>query len=134
MNGASGDIVSPNYPQPYQIADCYWKIAVAAGGWIQLLIVDLDLEHHEKCRFDYIEIYEDSDPGNKQRFCSNPYPKVIQTKSNTLNVRFHTDYTNFGRGFHLKYETRESILSRITLVPTKLTRRSLVRVDVRRRT
>ncbi|XP_076655704.1 cubilin [Halictus rubicundus] len=105
MNAATGDIISPNYPQPYSHGDCNWKITVATGNLIRLVIVDLDLEQHEKCRFDYIEIYEDNDPNNRQRFCSNAYPKVIQGKSNTMNVRFRSDYTNFGRGFHLKYET-----------------------------
>ncbi|KZC14141.1 Cubilin [Dufourea novaeangliae] len=106
MSAASGDIVSPNYPQSYMHhADCYWKIAVAAGSLIRLLIVDLDLEHHEKCRFDYIEIYEGLDLNNKQRYCGNPYPKVIQAKSNMMTVRFRSDFTNSGHGFHLKYET-----------------------------
>ncbi|XP_076296135.1 cubilin [Lasioglossum baleicum] len=105
MNAAIGDIISPNYPQPYTHSDCTWKITVATGNLVRLMIVDLDLENHDTCRFDYIEIYEDIDPNNRQRFCSNTHPKVIQGKSNTMNVRFRSDYTNFGRGFHLKYET-----------------------------
>ncbi|XP_033326417.2 cubilin [Megalopta genalis] len=105
MNAATGDIISPNYPQPYSHSDCYWKISVSPGSLVRLLIIDLDLEHHDKCIFDYIELYEDIDPNSRQRYCSSSHPKVIQAKSNTMNVRFRTDYSNFGRGFHLKYET-----------------------------
>ncbi|CAK9795155.1 Cubn [Anthophora quadrimaculata] len=106
LNAANGDIISPNYPQPYtQQADCYWTIAVAEGSWVRLVIVDLQLEEHDKCRFDYIEISEGVDRRNNQRYCSNPYPKVIQTKSNIVNIRFRSDFSNAGRGFHLTYET-----------------------------
>lgn len=76
---------------------------------IRLLIVDLDLEQHSTCRFDYIEISEGIHRRNSHRYCSSPYPKVIEAKTNMVTVRFRSDFTNSGRGFHLKYETRESI-------------------------
>lgn len=108
MNAITGDIISPNYPEPYTAnADCYWKIAVAAGSLVQIVIVDLDLEQHEKCRYDFIEIYEGiSHLTNRRRYCGVTYPKLIQSKSNQMTIRFRSDYSNAGRGFHLKYETR----------------------------
>lgn len=116
LNAANGDIISPNYPQPYmQQADCLWNIAVSEGSLVRLLIVDLQLENHDRCRFDYIEVSEGIDRRNSQRYCNSPYPKVIQPKSNMVNVRFRSDFTNSGRGFHLKYETRESIPSTVAL-------------------
>ncbi|XP_033347146.1 cubilin [Bombus vosnesenskii] len=106
MNGVTGDIISPNYPEPYMHrAECKWTIAVAAGSLIRLLIVDLQLEEHTKCRYDYIEIYEGNNRRNGQRYCQYPYPKIIMSKSNVLNIEFRSDFTNSGRGFHLKYET-----------------------------
>jgi len=49
LTAVTGDIISPNYPEPYIMnADCYWKIAVAAGSLVQVVIVDLDLEHHNR--------------------------------------------------------------------------------------
>ncbi|CAD1477837.1 unnamed protein product, partial [Heterotrigona itama] len=106
MNAAYGDIMSPNYPEPYlHQAECYWKIAVAAGSLVRLLIVDLQLEQHDKCRYDYIEISEGINHRNSQRYCGNPYPKIIETKSNMVTIQFRSDFTNSGRGFHLKYET-----------------------------
>lgn len=54
----SGSITSPNYPQEYgRNADCFWKITVSQGSKIQLVITDMDLEEHRKCRMDYIEVF-----------------------------------------------------------------------------
>lgn len=108
MTAVTGDIISPNYPEPYSAnADCIWKIAVAAGSLVQLAIVDLQLEQHDKCRYDFIEVYEGiTHRTNGRRYCGNTYPKIIQSKSNQMTIRFRSDFSNTGRGFHLKYETR----------------------------
>lgn len=116
MTAAQGDIISPNYPMPYMHqAECYWKIAVAEGSVVRLIILDLELEHHNKCRYDYIEISEGMNRRNSEKFCGKSSAKIIQTASNIVNIKFHSDFTNSGRGFHLKYETRESISSAIIL-------------------
>ncbi|TGZ53188.1 Cubilin [Temnothorax longispinosus] len=116
LTTVTGDIISPNYPEPYSAnADCYWKIAVAAGSLVQLVIVDLDLEQHEKCRYDFIEIYDGiSYRTNGRRYCGTSYPKIIQSESNQMTVRFRSDFSNSGRGFHLKYETRKYIQCYLT--------------------
>lgn len=108
MTAVTGDITSPNYPQPYSAqADCYWKIAVAASSLVQVVIVDFDLEQHEKCRYDFIEIYEGiNHRTNGRRYCGVTYPKLIQSKTNQMTIRFRSDFSNSARGFHLKYETR----------------------------
>ncbi|EFN89302.1 Cubilin, partial [Harpegnathos saltator] len=108
MNAVTGDIISPNYPEPYlHNAECYWKIAVAAGSLVQITIVDLELEHNERCRFDFIEIFEGiSHRVRKGRYCGASYPKIIQSATNEMTIRFRSDFTNSARGFHLKYETQ----------------------------
>ncbi|KAG7199007.1 hypothetical protein KM043_013159 [Ampulex compressa] len=107
MTSASGDIISPNYPEPYaHNADCYWRIAVAAGSLVRLMIVDLDMEHHARCRFDFIEVIEGMvRRSNGVRYCNTDYPKILKSKSNIITIRFRSDFTNAGRGFHIKYET-----------------------------
>ncbi|XP_017881696.1 cubilin [Ceratina calcarata] len=106
LHAANGDIISPNYPKEYsQLAECQWRIMVAEGSWLRLTIVDLQLEEHVRCRADYIEISEGFNRRNSQRYCGNPYPNIIETTSNIMNIRFRSDYTSSGRGFHLKYET-----------------------------
>ncbi|XP_011637168.1 cubilin-like [Pogonomyrmex barbatus] len=108
MTAVTGDIISPNYPEPYSMnAECYWKIAVAAGSIVQLVIIDLDLEEHDKCRYDFIEIFEGiSRRTNGKRYCDANHPKIIQSKTNEMSIRFRSDYSSSGRGFHLKYETQ----------------------------
>lgn len=109
MNAVTGEIISPNYPEPYtHNADCYWKIAVATGSIVQIVIADLELEDSTRCRFDFIEIFEGiTHRVSKGRYCGVNYPKIIQSKSNEMTVRFRSDFTTSARGFHLKYETRK---------------------------
>ncbi|KAH0948163.1 hypothetical protein HN011_006977 [Eciton burchellii] len=108
MTAVTGDIMSPYYPELYQTnADCYWKIAVAAGSLVQLEIIDFDLEMHSKCRYDFLEVFDGiNHRTNGRRYCGTTYPKSIQAKSNQMTIRFRSDFSTSGRGFHLKYETQ----------------------------
>lgn len=57
LSSPTGQIISPNYPQPYgQNAMCTWKIVTSAGSYLQLVLLDLDLENHLTCRLDYVEV------------------------------------------------------------------------------
>ena len=48
---------SPEYPQPYpHQRECVWKIDVRAGSSIQLTITDFDVEKHETCDYDVLEV------------------------------------------------------------------------------
>ncbi|XP_044011009.1 cubilin [Aphidius gifuensis] len=108
LSGSSGDIMSPYYPQMYaQSSECIWKIAVASGSRIQIIFVDLDLEHHVYCKFDYLEISEgvDGKKKNTNTYCGStpPTPSTIELNSNLATIRFRSDYTNSARGFFIKY-------------------------------
>ncbi|XP_043273312.1 cubilin-like [Venturia canescens] len=108
LSGYRGEITSPNYPQPYsRLASCLWKIAVSAGSRIQLIMVDFDVEDHSNCRYDYVEFTSGAhDPRKKPtRYCGTSIPPYIDVDSNIVSIRFRSDYTNSGRGFHIKYET-----------------------------
>ncbi|XP_057337332.1 cubilin-like isoform X2 [Microplitis mediator] len=108
LTAATGDIISPNYPHVYsRSSDCTWKIAVSAGSRVQIIIVDLDLEEHIRCNFDYLEIFEGMNGirRNVNRFCGTTYPPSIELNSNLVTVRFRSDFTNSGRGFFIKYST-----------------------------
>ena len=57
MSGESGMFTSPEYPQPYpHQRECVWKINVRAGSSIQLTITDFDVEKHETCDYDVLEV------------------------------------------------------------------------------
>lgn len=57
LTSASGTFVSPNYPQPYgHNAECFWTITTSRGSRIQLVFVDIDIEAHSTCNYDYVEV------------------------------------------------------------------------------
>ncbi|XP_043479110.1 cubilin-like isoform X2 [Leptopilina heterotoma] len=108
LTAANGDIISPNYPQPYgKSALCTWNIIVSAGSFVQIVFADFELETHNTCRFDYLEIGEGSDANrqNVNRYCGTKYPNVVTFQSNLVTIRFRSDPSNHYRGFHLKYST-----------------------------
>ena len=51
----SGNFQSPNYPNSYPHSrNCVWKLRARFGRRITLTINDLDLEHHDRCQFDFL--------------------------------------------------------------------------------
>ena len=53
----TGSFTSPNYPQPYgHNAECIWTITAARGSTIQLMFVEIDIEIHSNCIYDYVEV------------------------------------------------------------------------------
>ena len=53
----SGSFTSPNFPQPYgHNAECIWTITAARGSTIQLAFVEIDIELHANCVYDYVEV------------------------------------------------------------------------------
>ena len=52
-----GVIQSPNFPNGYPHGkQCVWTINVQKGQQILLNITDFNLEAHQECRYDYLEI------------------------------------------------------------------------------
>lgn len=74
---------------------------------MQIVFVDFELETHNTCRFDYLEIGEGNDANrqNVNRYCGSKYPNVVTFQSNQVTIRFRSDPSNHYRGFHLKYST-----------------------------
>ncbi|XP_046744297.1 cubilin [Diprion similis] len=109
LTNVAGSISSPNYPHPYtHNAVCIWQIKVAAGSHIQFMIVDIELEEQSNCYYDYIEIFEgpNSWRGKKLgKYCKSNIPLVINTTTNTATIRFRSDFSYSGRGFHINYRT-----------------------------
>jgi cubilin len=57
LNGPTGSIISPNYPEPYSLnTECIWKISISTGSLIQVMFSDIDLEEHSSCLLDYVEV------------------------------------------------------------------------------
>ena len=57
FNSATGTFSSPNYPQAYpHNRECVWRITVEPGKRIQLNLVNVDLEFHSDCNYDFLEV------------------------------------------------------------------------------
>lgn len=60
--GASGSFSSPGYPSSYpENRECVWSISTAAGSSMTLTIQDFDVEFHQDCSYDVLEV-----PGEPQ--------------------------------------------------------------------
>ncbi|CAL1282886.1 unnamed protein product [Larinioides sclopetarius] len=109
LTSPRGSIVSPNYPQPYPYnADCEWLIQVSAGSLISLSIVDIDIEEHRECRYDYIQVFDGPTENSKSllRICNNrQIPGSLTSTGNSLLIRFRSDFSEEAGGFHLSYQT-----------------------------
>ncbi|XP_073985355.1 cubilin-like isoform X1 [Rhodnius prolixus] len=105
--GSFGDIISPNYPLPYgKNADCTWRISVSHGSVIKLMILDMELEAEDNCYLDFLEIRDGAYKGGRLlgRYCKG-HMTAIHSSSNHLYLRFRSDISAEGRGFHLRYVT-----------------------------
>ncbi|OQV20099.1 Cubilin [Hypsibius exemplaris] len=109
MRAPFGAITSPNYPSPYaHNTECYWHIHAASGSFIQATFVDFDLENSIGCKYDYVSIFD----GPTSHFppldtlCGTINPqKSIPTTSNEMLIKFRSDLSSHGRGFHLTYQS-----------------------------
>lgn len=79
------------------------------GNAIVLNILDLDIEQHSACEFDYLEIFSGPYADNSTslgRFCGDIKPGLFtsfRSQHNVLRVHFTTDPSIFGRGFLANY-------------------------------
>ncbi|KAK4871991.1 hypothetical protein RN001_016115 [Aquatica leii] len=108
LTSPKGSIMSPYYPEPYnEDTDCYWKITVGAGSVVQIVFVDLELENHDECLMDFVEILDGPNLNSKSlgKFCKNSNIPFIRSTSSIVTVLFRSDSSVQARGFHLQYNT-----------------------------
>uniref|UniRef100_A0A452VB99 CUB domain containing protein 2 n=1 Tax=Ursus maritimus TaxID=29073 RepID=A0A452VB99_URSMA len=78
LSAPSGNFSSPNFPRLYPYnTECSWLIVVAEGSSVLLTFHAFDLEYHDSCGFDYVEVYNGAsgDKGSLLgRFCGQVPP------------------------------------------------------------
>lgn len=103
-------ISSPNYPTSYaHNAQCEWRISVNEGSAIHIVFTDLDMEVHNDCKYDFIEVYDGSEASTSSlgRYCSSEsHPNFLETTGNHALLRMQSDESHSGRGFNIKYSTQ----------------------------
>lgn len=106
-SGNEGTIVSPNYPNDYDIKkDYYWRITVPEGKRIEIRFDTLDLEDSKNCGKDSLSIYD----GISTRYvllgtyCGNTRPNSFRSSGRYLFLHFRSDGDVTGKGFRLYWK------------------------------
>ncbi|GAB5575103.1 CUB domain-containing protein 2 [Prionailurus iriomotensis] len=108
LSAPSGNFSSPNFPRLYPYnTECSWLIVVAEGSSVLLTFHAFDLEYHDACGFDYLEVYNGAsgDKGNLLgRFCGRVPPPPFTSSWHVMSVVFHSDKHVASRGFSAGYQ------------------------------
>ena len=98
----SGKLESPNYPEDYHPnKECVWKITVPTGFQVALKFQSFEIENHDNCVYDSIEIRDGGDENSDLigKFCGYKMPDDIKSTSNQLYVKFISDGSVQKAGF-----------------------------------
>uniref|UniRef100_A0A7N8WU55 Metalloendopeptidase n=1 Tax=Mastacembelus armatus TaxID=205130 RepID=A0A7N8WU55_9TELE len=98
----NGQIQSPNYPDDYRPNKvCVWKISVAQGYHVGLTFQSFEIERHDSCAYDYLEVRDGNSENSPLlgRFCGYDKPDDIKTSSNQLWMKFVSDGSVNKAGF-----------------------------------
>ncbi|KAM4534255.1 cubilin [Odontesthes bonariensis] len=107
LSGPSGSFSSPGYPNRYpDNRECIWYITTTGGSSITLTIHEFDVEFHQDCNYDVLEVYGGPDLTAPQlaKLCSTTSnPMRVSSTGNLLTVRFKSDAYVSGRGFNASW-------------------------------
>ncbi|RWS10861.1 tolloid-like protein 1 [Dinothrombium tinctorium] len=108
IQSASGEITSPNYPEPYPgRKDCAWLFTTTPGHRIKLVFTEFELEPHQECAYDHIVVYDGATNENTTlgRFCGSKLPHPLLASSNKLYMIFKSDASVQRKGFKATHTT-----------------------------
>ncbi|ELW49304.1 Tolloid-like protein 2 [Tupaia chinensis] len=98
----AGQIQSPNYPDDYTPSkECVWRITVSEGFHVGLTFQAFEIERHDNCAYDYLEI-RDGPTGDDAligHFCGYEKPEDVKSSSNRLWLKFVSDGSINKAGF-----------------------------------
>ncbi|XP_032366699.1 cubilin [Etheostoma spectabile] len=107
LSGPSGSFNSPEYPNRYpENRECIWYVTTSAGSSITLTIHEFDVEFHQNCNYDVLEVYGGPDlsaPRLAQLCSTTSSPMQVSSTGNMLTVRFKSDAYVSGRGFNASW-------------------------------
>ncbi|XP_046376086.2 cubilin-like isoform X1 [Haliotis rufescens] len=101
------ELLSPGYPRAYLRSwTCTWTITAYNESFVNLKLVDIDVEVSDQCQPDSLKIY---DGGNSASpllgtWCGQMNGYRLQSTGNVMTLVFNTDDSNNGRGFNVSYK------------------------------
>ncbi|KAK4475755.1 hypothetical protein MN116_001015, partial [Schistosoma mekongi] len=102
-----GILTSPNYPEFYRPSkECIWQIIVPVGYSVALIFHSFQLEKHDTCVYDYLEVRDglkDTSPLLK-KLCGSHLPNPIKSTNNVMYVKFVSDSSVEKQGFTATFQ------------------------------
>ncbi|XP_045623432.1 cubilin [Procambarus clarkii] len=108
LTSMSGEVASPNYPEPYpDNTDCEWSISAGSGNRVELNFIEFDIEESAGCNLDYVEVHERTAAGplllHNCSSSNSQIPAAVIARD-ALWIKFHSDESGVGaRGFLADY-------------------------------
>jgi len=102
----SGNLESPNFPQEYAPnKECIWFLTAPEGFQVALKFVTFDVENHDSCTYDYVEILDGHAPNSTSigLFCGHKLPPDVHSTGNKMRVKFVSDGSVQKPGFSANY-------------------------------
>ncbi|XP_038602296.1 bone morphogenetic protein 1 isoform X3 [Tachyglossus aculeatus] len=102
----NGHIQSPNYPDDYRPSKiCIWKIQVSEGFHVGLTFQSFEIERHDSCAYDYLEVRDGNTESSTLigRYCGYEKPEDIKSTSNRLWLKFVSDGSINKAGFAVNF-------------------------------
>lgn len=87
-------IQSPNWPENYRASrECLWQIRAEDNYQIALRFVTFDLEPHDSCAYDYVEVRDGGSMNSELlgRFCGNRVPNQVLSSGSDMLLKFVSD-------------------------------------------
>ncbi|CAL4063003.1 unnamed protein product [Meganyctiphanes norvegica] len=97
-----GTLESPNYPEDYRPnKECVWKITVPQGFQVALRFHSFEIENHDECVYDYLDIRDGHDENSTLIgvYCGYKKPEDIKSTTNRMRIKFVTDGSVQKAGF-----------------------------------
>uniref|UniRef100_A0A8C5MW66 Ovochymase-2 n=1 Tax=Leptobrachium leishanense TaxID=445787 RepID=A0A8C5MW66_9ANUR len=107
FRGDSGIIKYPTNTNYSDNSLCEWKITTEENMIMQIKLVQLDIEYHATCIYDYLSFAVKEKTIRK--ICGSIAPSPLLIPSNHLSIIFFSDMSINGYGFELHYSTLPTI-------------------------
>lgn len=103
-----GILQSPNYPDEYRAnKECIWRITVQPESQVSLTFHAFEVEYHDNCAYDFVEIRDGLELHSplRARLCGYKIPEDLRSASNHMLVRFVSDSSVLKMGFAATFVT-----------------------------
>ncbi|XP_075164329.1 cubilin [Haematobia irritans] len=105
-----GTISSPGSPGNYpKNRDCRWLLKAANDKRLKLTFFSLQIENHDSCNYDYLEIKDEVSGETIEKFCNSMAPQPLVLPTNEASITFHSDNIGSDTGFQIFYSLEERI-------------------------